>query len=404
MRLRLNPFLFLMFATFIATVPAYADGGAQISACIAALPPTGGVCDFRNQGAQTAGSTIVINKPVTLLLDGTQLTSNGTPGMLIEADGVRIEGSTGQTELIQGGTGGGNDNVIYGNMLSDLTIEGLTFVGIPGSTPRDNMNAILLQNAAPGNIRRVRVAGNVFTEFCLHAVMIQNASGVRVEDNVLEGVADGIRFSGVVGGKILGNTIRDTMLPNNGAFAVAIGLDTTSPQDDGVSYPICRDIQISHNTVSTYVNGEAIMVHAGAHVLISDNVFENVLMGIGLNPFNSTDLLYHVTVTGNSYEGTTTEGALASTGNYGIYVGGGEGTVTPSYVIVTNNIIGQANEVVRGAGQGGIGIGYADHVLVEGNIVHDSVCNGIKVRTPNARIVVRDNYVTNIVGPGNAAY
>jgi hypothetical protein len=393
-----------MFAGFVASAPAYADGGARISACMAALPPTGGVCDFRNQGAQVAESTIVINKPLTLLLDGTQLTLNGTPGILIEADGVRIEGSVGQTKLIQGGTGGGNSNVIYGNTLSDLKIEGVTFVGIPGSMPRDDMNGIRLTNAAPGNIHRVRVVGNVFTGFCLHGVLIQNATDVMVEDNVIQGVADGIRFSGVVGGKILGNMILETQLPDNGAFAVAIGLDTTAPLDDGVSYPICRDIEISQNTVSTYVNGEGIMIHAGSSVLISNNVFDDVLMGIGINPFNSTDLLYHVTVTGNTYVGTMTEGAMPTTGNYGVYVGGGEGTVTPSFVVVSYNIISRANEIARSAGQGGIGIGIADHVLVEGNMIHDSVCNGIKVRNSNSRIVVRDNYVTDIIGPGSAGY
>jgi len=401
MLFRLTLSLSLMFAIFTAGGPAYADGGAQISGCIAALPQTGGVCDFRNQGTVSADSTVVIDKPVTLLLDGTQLTLEGTPGMLIAADGVRIEGTTGQTKLIQGGTTG---NVIYGNSLSDLKIEGVTFVGVPGSIPRDNMSGIRLQNTEPGNIHRVRIVGNVFTGFCQHGVMIQNATDVIVEDNVIEGVADGIRFSGVVGGKILGNTIRDTELPNNGAFAVAIGLDTTAPQDDGVSYPISRNIEIAHNTVSTYVNGEAVMIHSGMSLLIADNLFDNVLVGIGIDPFNSTDLLCHVTVTGNTYMGTMTEGALSTTGNYGIYVGGGAGTVTPSYVVVTHNIIGQANQIVRSPGQAGIGIGYADHVLVEENIVHDSVSNGIKVRDSNGRVVVRNNYVTNIVSPGRGSY
>jgi len=404
MRFKLSLFLSIIF---IASMPAYADGGARISAAIAAMRPTGGVYDFRNQGAISAESTIVIDKPVTLLLDGTQLTLNGTPGILIESNSVRIEGSTGQTKLIQGGTvgGGGNHNVIYGNALSDLKIEGVTFVGIPGTMPEDDTNAIRLQNAAAGNIRRVRIVGNTFTGFCLHAVLIQNATDVTVEDNTIEQVSDGIRFSGVEGGKILGNTILNTQLPNSGAFAVAIGLDTTAPLDDGVSYPICRDIHISRNTVSTYVNGEGIMIHAGAGVSITDNVFDNVLMGIGINPFNSTDLLYHVTVTGNTYVGTLTPGALSSTGNYGIYVGGGEGTVTPSYVVVTANIISQANEIARSTGQSGIGIGYADHVLVEGNLIHDSVCNGIKLRNPTSRIVVKDNYVTGITGPGrDSAY
>lgn len=90
----------------------------------------------------------------------------------------------------------------------DLKIEGITFVGIPGSVPRDDMNGIRLANATPGNIHRVRIVGNAFTGFRLHAVLIQNATDVTVEDNAVEGVSYGIRFSGVLRGKILGNMLR----------------------------------------------------------------------------------------------------------------------------------------------------------------------------------------------------
>jgi len=399
MLVKIALFLVLTFALFAASAPAYADGGARISACIAALPETGGVCDFRNQGAMSAAATIVVNKPTTLLLDGTQLTLSGTPGMLIAADGVRIDGSVGQTQLVQGGTlgsTGSNRNVIYGSALSDFKIEGVSFVGIPCSAPEDNNDGIKLQNSVPGNIHRVRIVGNAFSGFCLHAIQIQNADDVTVEDNVVRGVADGIRFSGVTSGKIVNNVIRDTELPSAGAFAVAIGLDTTAPQDDGISYPVSTDIHISRNTVCGYTNGEAVMIHAGENVLISENVFDNVLLGIGINPFNSTDFLYHLTVTGNSYVGTTTPGALTTTGNYGVYVGGSPETLSPSYVVVTHNIISRANEIARNAAEGGIAVGYADHVVVEGNVVHDSAFNGIYLRYSSREVIVRDNQISDI--------
>lgn len=76
----------------------------------------------------------------------------------------------------------------------------------------------------------------------------------------------------------------------------------------------------------------------------------------------------------------------------------------PSWVVVTHNIVSHANEIARSQGQGGIAIGCADHVLVEGNVVHDSVSNGIKVTNPNGTILVRDNHVTHITDPGNTAY
>lgn len=392
----LTVILFLMLGA-----PLYADGGTQISACIAALPSMGGVCDFRNYGALTAASTIVVNKPTTLLLDGTQLTLNGSPGILIAANGVRIEGAAGQTKLIQGGTLGStpyNRNVIDGNTLEDLKIEGITFMGIPCSVPQDNNSGIHLSNPSPENISRVRVTGSTFTGFCLHGVMIQNASDVVIEDNVIYGVSYGIRFSGVTRGKIINNVVRDTQIANNGAFTVAIGLDTTAPLDDGLTYPISTDIQIAKNTVFDYVNGEAVMVHSGCDILISDNVFNNVLMGIGVNPFNSTDYLYDVTVTGNAYVGTTTSGASRTTGNYGIFVGGGGSAAIPSNIIVTNNTVSRANEIARSGYQGGIRISEATNVLVQGNFVHDTFNTGILQTSLGSGVVIRENYVHNIPG------
>lgn len=392
----------LLFIVFLATgVPVYADGGTQITACVAALPSKGGVCDFRNRGAIAAASSIVVSKPVTLLLRGTQLTLDGTPGIVIQADDVRIEGVSGETELIQGGALGSrevNRNVIYGNELRGLEIRGVTFEGIPCSMPEDNNNGIKLQNAAPGSISRVWIADNVFTGFCDEAMLIQNAADVDVTRNTIYSVSDGIRFSGVDRGQIVNNVIRDSQLPNNGEFTVAIGLDTNATLDDKVSYPDCADVRISGNKVSGYVNGEGVMVHGGSAIVISDNAFDNVLLGIGVDPLSPTDLVFDVTVAGNSYVGTTTSGASATTGNYGIFVGGGQETERPMRVDVRNNTIRQANEIAQSLGEGGIGVGYSSDVLIEDNVVSNSLYNGISMINPNDNLVIRGNRISNITG------
>ena len=385
----------------IATGAVRADGGTQLRRCIQALPSSGGLCDFRNRGAITAASTIVIDKPVTLRLEGTQLTLGGAPGILIEANGVQVRGSSGNTWLVQAGGLGNtsrNRNVIYGSALRDLEVSGLAFWGVPCGKPQDNNSGIKLQNARTGKINHVRITHNTFKGFCTHAVLIQNASDVVVDHNLVDRVSDGIRFSGVARGEILNNTIRHTQLPSNGAFTVAIGLDTTAPQDDGISYPVSSDITISGNTVRSYVNGEGIMVHSGVNVMISGNVFKNVLLGIGINPFNSTDQLSHITVKGNSYTGTMTPGASPTTANYGIAVAGGQATLPPSYVLVENNIIRRANQIVQSQAQGGIAAGYTDHLTIEDNVIRDSVSNGISLINPNKDIEIRRNTIGDISG------
>jgi hypothetical protein len=183
---------------------------------------------------------------------------------------------------------------------------------------------------------------------------------------------------------------------------VAIGLDSTNPDpESGVSYPICADIQIVHNTIQQYENGEAIMVHAGHSVVIANNVLEDVLLGVGVNPFNTTDLLYDATITGNTVVGTTNR-AGQTAGNYGIFVGGSATTVIPTYIVVSNNTVSQANYVARAAGQGGIAIGGASYATVAGNIVHDTYINGISLTNPNSGLLITGNYVNNLLGTGSS--
>ncbi|MHB8653278.1 MAG: hypothetical protein ACYDA9_05295 [Terriglobia bacterium] len=84
-----------------AQPPSFTDGGKKISACIAALPPTGGTVDARGlQGAsQIISSAIVFDRPVHLLLGATNFTYSGAAiaGGLIQfnagSGGSWIEGN-----------------------------------------------------------------------------------------------------------------------------------------------------------------------------------------------------------------------------------------------------------------------------------------------------------------------
>jgi len=72
-----------------------ANAGAQITACIADLPSTGGTADARGfEGAQTATATITINKPARLLLGAMTLTSNASPVFDVTVAGSSIEGQS----------------------------------------------------------------------------------------------------------------------------------------------------------------------------------------------------------------------------------------------------------------------------------------------------------------------
>ncbi len=84
-----------------ATTMTGGDAEAQIAAALAALPSLGGVVDGRGfTGSQTWGATLVVTKPLKLLLGNATFTFSG-PGPMILVNGVQaeIEGTT-NTHLV----------------------------------------------------------------------------------------------------------------------------------------------------------------------------------------------------------------------------------------------------------------------------------------------------------------
>lgn len=272
---------------------------------------------------------------------------------------------------------------------SELIIEGLHFLGLGGSVSESLNSGIYVLSSSNVNIRN-----NTFSGCREHGIYIQGSSYVNVTHNEVYNTAGGIRFTGVTNSTITRNTARDTSLPN-GTFTVGIGLDST----DGHQHGVCRDIQITNNIVRNYVNSQAILLHAGVNVNIQDNIVTNVLIGVSINPYNSSDTTQNITVSNNSYVGTDTNGASPEFGNYGIFVGGGDGNsaATPTHVIVDGNNISDSNAVLLQYYFGGIGIGYTDDVEVKNNGIQRSRGAGISLTNPNTRLNIHDNLITNVI-------
>ena len=387
---------------------AYADIGASINSCVTALSATGGVCDFRSMGANSTATLITLNKPVTLLLEDTQITFTGSAQIVVSAAGVRIEGTTQSTKLVEGVA---TVDVIAGSAAQDLEIRGISFVGVgESSCGTASGDAIRLTNSSAGSIARIRVTANDFSGFCEHGVHIQNATDVWVTDNVIWNTADGIRFSGVLRGTIAHNNLYDQMYAaiSPYTFGIAIGLDSVNAQS-GISYPPCNDIQIIGNTIGVsssgmgYSNSEGILVHAGSNVTISGNNLHNVLFGIGVNPFTSGDVISNVTIVGNTYVGPTTTNATAGSANSGISVSGAAPNTIPSNIVISNNAVFQANVAFAtpNSAYAGIAIG-ANKAVVTGNVISSVGASGIELLNPSNYLLVTDNYVYNVSGSGSS--
>jgi nitrous oxidase accessory protein NosD len=288
----------------------------------------------------------------------------------------------GHAELLQAVDANNILNVVG---VNDLLIEGLSFRGVGGNLNESRNTAIEISAGSS----HIRVRENTFTAFRHHAVHALGSSDIQIVGNRITGITGGIRLTACSRVRVSHNYLA---FPQYTGFTVAIGLDST----DTPPYGVCTDVVISENIVESYVNAQAIMIHAGQRLAVANNILRDVLIGVSMNPFQPGDILRDVTVVGNVYQGTTTPGAAANNGNYGIFAGGGPGFVA-DHVTIGHNVVAGANKVVQSYGQGGIGLGYADDVLLSGNVVRDSMAAGIALGNPGTRLMVRGNSITDVV-------
>jgi parallel beta-helix repeat protein len=281
-----------------------------------------------------------------------------------------------------------NPFYVTGSRASTLTIELLTFQGIPGTAYAGWNNGVYI--FATSN---VTVHNSTFTGFRLHGVFAENSQNINVTDNTVYGVVGGIRYSGIQGGSISRNTVRDPSTPD-ATFTIAIGLDSSADR----GFPNTTNITVADNTVSNYVNAQAIMVHDGQHVTITGNVLNNVLIGVDLVGGGIAvvpgylDKVDDITVSGNTYNGTLVPGPRGTFANAGIRLSGAS-DVHVTNVTVTNNQVNDANAVLREEVMAGIHLGYADNATVTGNTIRRSYTAGISLGNPNTNVSIKNNMI-----------
>ena len=269
--------------------------------------------------------------------------------------------------------------------VDHLQIEGLTFTGVGGDLSESRNTGIDVSSGSTN----IRIYNNRFTGLRLHAVHVKGSSDIQIVGNRVVGVSHGIRATFCSRLRIARNLLAD---PQYTGFSVAIGLDST----DTPPFGVCRDVVISENIIEGYHNSQAMMIHAGERITIAGNVMREVLIGVSLNQFQLGDILRDITVVGNVYHGTDVPLSPPGNGNYGIFAGG-DTTFTTEHIVIANNVIDNANAVVRSFGQGGIGLGYVDDIVVEGNVVRNCVAAGIALSNVKSRVLIRGNMITDVV-------
>jgi nitrous oxidase accessory protein NosD len=269
--------------------------------------------------------------------------------------------------------------------VDNLQIEGLTFIGVGGNLSESRNTGIDVS----ANSSDIRIFNNRFGGLRHHAVHVKGSTDLQIAGNRVIGVTQGIRATFCSRLRIINNYIAD---PQYTGFSIAIGLDST----DTPPFGVCTDVVISDNVIENYHNSQAIMVHAGERVAIANNIMRNVLIGVSMNQFQLGDTLRDITVVGNVYHGTNVPLSPPGQGNYGLFAGG-DTTFTTEHIVIADNVIYNANAIVLDAGQGGIGLGYVDDILVEGNVIRSCVGSGIVLNNDKTRVLIRGNSITDVV-------
>lgn len=371
------------------------DAGARITACIAALPSNGGTCDARGLvGTQTAHATLSIDKPVTLLLGHVNLTLLGNPGIALASSGIHIEGS-GSTlsQLTQGFV----DSDIISNVvggycpsgttpathIANLQVDHLKFQGIPGAVSACPNNGVDILDGSG-----ISVHDNLFTGLREEGARASNSTNVVFERNQAIGISDGFRFTGVVQGQMLSNTLSNSQLPSS-MFQGCFFVDSVN----GTGFQNSSSLLIANNTTKNMVNCQSISLHDGQNVVISGNVMQNSGMGISLGTYAAPDVISRIVVQGNTYQGTCVNAGQPE--NTGININNNPAPLLGSNITVTGNQISTANCGLRASNMAGILVNYASSVSITKNTIMNSYGNGVLLAAGVTGLTLENNTITN---------
>ncbi|HXJ94778.1 MAG TPA: right-handed parallel beta-helix repeat-containing protein [Terriglobia bacterium] len=352
-------------------------------------------------GAQFAHATLSIDKPVTLLLGRVNLTLFGNPGISLGSSGIHIQGSgSNVSQLTQGFVDSDiMSNVIGGYCPSgtteathilNLEVDHLKFQGIPGPVSACPNNGVDILDGST-----ISVHNNVFTGLREEGARALNSRNVVFQRNLAYGISDGFRFTGVVGGQMLNNTLRDSQLPHSmfqGCFAV----DSVN----GTGFPNSSSLLIANNMTINMVNCQSFLFHDGQNVVISGNVMQNSGMGISLGTYARPDVISRIVVQGNTFQGTCVNASQPS--NTGININNNPAPLLGSHIVVTGNQISNANCGLKADNMAGIVINYASDVSVTKNTIANSYGNGVLLAVGVTGLVLQNNNIVNTLPSADA--
>jgi len=256
---------------FYASAFTGADAGAKISACIAALPATGGVCDARAMtGTQAFTSQIIINKPATVLFTRVTLAYTGTSDpFAITSNGVSLIGDPGWGTAITSNHGWRLSNV--GNL--NLDHINLDFSSNPASTNlvldsvyQSEFSLTVAAATSSTSNPAVTLQGNVSNS-------VPNASLNRFRWLYVMGGSEGLRLTGTGTGPVPSGTATENVFDHVVIY---------NPLNYFVNFlqycdsNVFKKIELITSTPTTTASGIAFAPAASSDVAADGEVIEQV--------------------------------------------------------------------------------------------------------------------------------
>lgn len=293
---------------------------------------------------------------------------------------------------------GGMSRIFQGSNLDDVRLEGLRIKGdyLPGQTTSFSQNNGMVFMSSIG----VRVLSCTMTNIQNIAVHLMGCEASKVDDLRIENCGLGIYVRGGKTQTITNNKIKDTLFDES-VFTIAISLEST----DGHEYGVPSMTIIDRNMIHGYRNAQGIMAHSCTDMISGINIVEGSLIGLSVNPFNTTDDVSRIVMLGNISSGPVSFSGSMD-GNENIICQGGPasgGGMTPRItdLVIGSNVTSNGNRAEGGVNQGAIRLGYTKRSTVVGNTLCASKGNAIVLSSDEQLVNVHGNVMDEVLENGS---
>jgi parallel beta-helix repeat protein len=295
------------------------------------------------------GTVVAANRLSGLRIEGSQALKDSTgnivtPGNTVRGTTIRDNLGNGiivnaSADQIIGGTLDGEGNVVSGNTLDGVMIN--------------------------GNSRLITVQGNSIAENRRNGISVFSANDVTIDEgnDVSGNLVDGISFYGTSTRGI----VQDNFIGQSDA-----GVANGNGQD-GVSLLGVNGIAVSGNVIGSNLrNGVSIINAIAGGPSLANGLFDNAILG---NAQNGVSVLGSRNQVIGSSSSLSPGNTIGGNGLDGVFVGSGSNLIT-----VVGNLIGtDVFGVQNGNGSDGIEVNGATGVTIVGNESRYNAFNGLRV-------------------------